>query len=385
MLTGLQPDRRYDFDLSFVRAGVEVPLPDASGSFRTYPPEGSLGRFTFAFGSCANPDEQSSQGSWTAIRSLARSSSPDLDLVRLFVHLGDTFYFYDHMTEEKPRNVESMHAAHVSMRRHPEFLDMARDVPCCGVWDDHDFAGDNTESTDFSSSELLSAAKATWLQYWGNNQPISETDFGLTTRISCGLVDIYLLDGRIFRDASHGVCFGRSMIEALLHLIDARGRQLPRVVVLATGSNWNHNAHGAENYGDDAYTEEREEFFQALARRMGSTIFGLILLSGDDHINEIFHVKLDDAGRIAPEFVSSPLTRNSDLKDDPNDLGGERVASFPSGGAEGKRGFTTLTIDASNAIPDGNWTAVVRYYQESAAAAYDTRTYTNRNGQFVPS
>lgn len=80
-----------------------------------------------------------------------------------------------------------------------------------------------------------------------------------------------------------------------------------------------------------------------------------ILLSGDNHINQIYHVNLP-GGRIAPEFVSSPLTLNTGLIEEPETLTGEQVASFPTGEDHGKRGFTTVTIDTSNAIPDGNST-----------------------------
>jgi hypothetical protein len=382
-LTGLQPDRRYKFDLSFVRAGVETTVPDAVGSLRTYPADGTPGRFSFAFGSCANPDKQVAQGSWTAIRALAEAPPPGIDPVRLFVHLGDSFYFYDDMTEEKVRNVESMQAAHLSMRRHIEFLDMARVVPCCGVWDDHDFASDDKDSTDITNG-LRSEAVTTWMEYWGNNQPISlDQNLGLTTRISHGLVDIYVLDGRFFRDKGNGVCFGKFIVKALLHTIDQRGARIGRAVVLATGSNWNHHPSGDEDYGHSNYKEEREELYRELASRMGTTINGLLLLSGDDHISEIFHVELA-GGRMAPEFLSSPLTRNTGLKDDPRAIVGERMASFASGGDNGKRGFATLTIDTSNRIPDGNWTAEIRYHQEAAAAQYESRSYTLLDGQFKP-
>ncbi len=388
-LTELQPERRYDFDLSFVRAGVESPVPDAAGSLVTYPADGTPGKFSFAFGSCANPDKQDAQGAWTGIRSLAEAPPLDIEPVRLFVHLGDTFYFYDHMTKEEVANVESMHAAHVSQRRHLEFLDMARVVPCCGVWDDHDFAKNNSDSTDISP-ELRSQAVRTWLQYWGNNQPISTQDLGLTTRISHGLVDLYLLDGRFNRDKKAGVCFGQDLIDALIQTISERGEPMGRVVVLATGSSWNHTLDGkTEQYGHKKYDDERELLFRELRALMGTRINGLLLLSGDSHINEIYHVDLGN-GRVAPEFSSSPLTKNTGLFDEGRDIEGERVDSFPTGGDEGLRGFATLTIDATGGepgtpnIPEGNWSATVRYYQEAGAGQYKSRSYTLSNGQFLP-
>ena len=380
-LTGLQPERRYDFDLSFVRAGVETPILDAAGSLLTYPPDGTPGIFTFAFGSCSNPDETVAQGAWTGIRSLAEAPPGGLDPVRLFVHLGDTFYFYDHMTEETVANKESMQAAHVSQRRHLEFLDMARVVPSCAVWDDHDFAKDNSDSKDISSALKLEAKEA-WLEYWGNNLPIA-TDLGLTTRISHGLVDIYLLDGRFNRDKDADVCFGDELIDALRVSIRNRGASIARAVVLATGSSWNHMLKDTEEkYGHKAYDVEREELYTMLRGFMGTHINGLILLSGETHINEIYHVDLGD-GKMAPEFSSSPLTNNTVLKDD-RDLEGERVASFGTKGDDGRRGFATLAIDTTNPDPEDNWSAIVRYYQEAAVAQHQSRSYTLTVGQFTP-
>jgi len=383
-LTGLQPDRQYDFQLRFLRAGTVTTVAGASGSLRTYPAESAPGRFAMAFGSCANPNEQVAQGSWTAIRSLVQSPPAGIEPVRLFVHLGDSFYFYDHMTEEVVRNEETMHAAHVSMRRHLEFLDLARTVPCCGVWDDHDFAQDDTDSTDLSD-ELRSLAVDTWKRYWGNHQTISRRhDHGLTTRISHGLVDVYLLDGRFNRNKDEGICFGKDMIEDLLTTIANRSRRQARVVILATGSSWTHQLDDdTEYYGDPAYDDERNQLFAGLGVLMGRSIAGLVLLSGDEHINEIFHVNLGN-GRMAPEFMCTPLTLNTGLSDDGRSIEGERVASFPSGGDDGRRGFATLTIDTTDPDPEGNWTATIRYYQEAAATMYYEGTYALDDGQFLP-
>ncbi|WP_458744599.1 alkaline phosphatase D family protein [Candidatus Nitrosocosmicus sp. T] len=378
-LTGLLPNRRYEFNLSFLRGGFESSVSDGSGSILTYPHEGSNGQFTFAFGSCVKSKKQTAQGSWTAIKALAESPSSAISPVRLFVHLGDTFYFYDHVTKEIPHNVESMHAAHISMRRHLEFLDMAKKVPSCGIWDDHDFAGNDKDSKAINS-ELRMQAVWTWLQYWGN-QPISLEEIGktgLTTRISYGLVDIYLLDGRFRRDKDRGIYFGNDIIDKVIDTIDIRGAEAPRVVILGSGISWNHHAEDGEGYGQSIYDDERERLYRELAIRMGRAINGLLFISGDTHINEIYHVDLGES-RMVPEFVSSPLTRNTGLRG-PRNIQWERVASFSS---KENRGFATLTIDTSRETND-NWTATIRYFQEAAATQYVSRSYTLLNGQFNP-
>jgi hypothetical protein len=68
-----------------------------------------------------------------------------------------------------------------------------------------------------------------------------------------------------------------------------------------------------------------------------------------------------------------------------SDIEGERIARFPTAGAEGKRGFATLTIGTTNITPAGNWTATIRYYQEAGAAEFGSRSYLlSPDGQFLP-
>lgn len=111
---------------------------------------------------------------------------------------------------------------------------------------------------------------------------------------------------------------------------------------------------------------------------MGDTINGLLFTSGDTHVNEIYHVDLG-GGRMAPEFVSSPLTRNTGLSEH-RDIKRGRVASFSS---KEKRGFATLTIDTLKETRD-KWTATICYFQEAAAVQYERRSYVLSNGQFTP-
>ena len=107
---------------------------------------------------------------------------------------------------------------------------------------------------------------------------------------------------------------GCARTPSLVGTIEARSANtnVGRVVVLATGSSWNHTLRGdGLRYGDDVYESEREDLYTRLRQRMGRQINGLILLSGDEHRNEIYH-DLGDS-RIAPEFIASPLTDNTDL------------------------------------------------------------------------
>jgi hypothetical protein len=339
---GLAPDTHYRFTLHHVYLGQDLPVPDGDGHLRTFPREDSGVRFSFAFGSCARNSYDVAQNAWMRIRNLAADPSVATGTidpprnVRFFVHLGDTFYFYDEVTDREPRNLRTVLAAHVSQRRHPRFLDMARVVPCCAVWDDHDFGKNNSDSVGFDAKE---DALTGFLHYWGN-KPLGPP-FGfpnnLTTLITYGNVDLYLLDGRFHRDKKAGVCFAKKeQLDSIIGLIRARLQitgTRRRLVILASGSTWNHTITDGkkEAYGGIAFKKEREAFY-------------------------------------------------SDLKSARSRVG-ERKRSHSS--KSNGRGFATLEVDTRAGDP-AEWRIRVMYYEANAsvAGAYMSQSYALSSGQF---
>jgi hypothetical protein len=83
-LDGLAPDTTYAYEL--FRAGV--PIPNTDGQLRTFPPENQGSAFSFAFGSCVRNKYDAVQDGWEQLLQRA-------DDLHFFLHLGDTFYFYD--------------------------------------------------------------------------------------------------------------------------------------------------------------------------------------------------------------------------------------------------------------------------------------------------
>lgn len=352
---GLKSNTHYKFNFFHVQHNRNISLPEGDGEFRTYPPESKGVKFSFAFGSCSKNGEDVTQNVWMGIRNLAPDPSSDYYKdstkgVRLFLHLGDTFYYYDKVTDKGPENIRSILAANLSERKQPRFLEMARFIPSVAVWDDHDFRRNNMQSTDYPMKK--SSVKG-FLDYWGNNAD-SPTKFGLSTLITHGNVDIYLMDGRFLRDRSSGILFSKTQLNRIIAKIKKRGAKRGRLVILASGSLWNHTVVGnaqAEPYGNIEYEAEREDFYKKLRGMMGKQIQGLAFLSGDVHRNEIYEISLlsDNPmfpNRVAPELVSSPLGRNTG--GDEREITGERKWSFSSRNKGGKSGFATLTIDTSS-------------------------------------
>ncbi|MEO8137898.1 MAG: hypothetical protein ABI831_28465 [Betaproteobacteria bacterium] len=388
-LTQLNPERTYDFSL------VDPDGNDkgAGGTFSTSPDETKGCRFAFAFGSCLRNKYDSIQRAWPQIQRFAYSPSlnPPRSIapLRFFVHVGDTFYFYDADVlasgdVKTAGNVGSAaRAANLSSRLNPNFLAMARVLPSVAVWDDHDFRGNNSDGTDFPDAASI---RDEYLRYWGNPD-VGLKEFGLATRVSYGRADLYIMDGRFCRNKGGPVpaLFSVAQCKRVLAEIDSRHSRLgPRICGLASGSVWNAtSAHGnGEGYNDPRYAPERKFFFKELRTRMDAGIItGLFFLSGDIHRHEVFEVSLG-GDRVAPEFVSSPLAApHSDTST--NSITGERKFSQGADREDGLyAGFAMVTIDTSAPDPNKNWTLRIDYRRHDDGALFFSHQYTLDSNQF---
>lgn len=389
-MTGLTPDTHYAFRFSFMLGATELPIPECDDQFRTFPQENSGVHFTFAFGSCVRNGYDQEQPVWRAMKNLV--SDPSVDSIqdpqgiRFFIHLGDTFYFHDDVTEEEPETTPAAQAANLAARKHPGFLEMARVIPSVAIWDDHDFREDGGQGTNYPGKDN---SLEVFREYWANDLFVgsSGATTGMTTRLTYGNVDIYLMDGRFNRDRSEGVCFTQELLREIVQDIRQRAIGGNRLIILASGSTWNHTSDAGEAYGgDDNYELERESFYKQLQVFIGHAIHGLIFLSGDIHQNEIYEIALDpldSSSKKAPEFVSSPLGNNSSTSR-AQKITGERIKSFPSKGSDARRGFATLEIDTTDSEPEGHWSIRLRFHNDrgTTTSAYHTAVYTLKDGQF---
>jgi hypothetical protein len=378
---GLAPDTTYEYRL--VRSGVDVPNTD--GRLRTFPPEDQGGRFAFAFGSCVRNRFDSIQRGW---EQLLRFS----DALRFFLHLGDTFYFYDDDILDTgdvadANDVErAMKAAHLSSRLHPSFLRMARRLPTVAVWDDHDFRGDGSIGEGFAK---LVDARDAFLSYWGNpDLGLNWRRFGLTSRLSVGRADVYIMDGRFNRTLFKGDFFGKGQCDLILSAIDERATTLgPRVVFLASGSPWHAMDH-TDSYSQHfmfvpLYGEERAMFLGGLASRVrNGRIRGLVLLSGDVHRAEIYEVDLGD-GVVAPELVSSALAMPNNDTDSRSITDQRRYSRGvdPSDGSYAS--FCRVSVDTSAESPNDNWSLRVDHRRSDNGEIFFTKRYVLTDNQFV--
>jgi len=390
-ITGLQANTAYSFKFFHILNNAEISMPEGDGSFRTFPLSNRGVKFSFGIGSCARNSDDINQLVWTQVRKVALDPSVDplnarTNDLRFFIHMGDTFYFFDGdlLDTDLAKNQDVLAAAlaaNLSSRKNTNFLDMARRVPCYAVWDDHDFRQNNKDSVNFPSKDL---AKKAFLSYWGNQNPLLEK-YGLTTRLSYGNVDLYLMDGRYLRNKHKGEMFTTEQCNWILNDIKKRGAR--RLRILISGSTWNHTLKERgkqflgiryekshkEPYGNNAYKSEREAFYKGLSNLIGSTISGLVFMSGNIHQNEIFEIKLP-GNRVAPEIVCSPLTKNGKAKKK-HSIKGERKWSSRS-----VYGFASVHIDTRRRYP--KWTMTVRYRKDKDGSIYKMQHYVLHNDQF---
>ncbi len=263
---------------------------------------------------------------------------------------------------------------------------MARRLPTVAVWDDHDFRGNNSTSVGFAD---LAAARDVFLSCWGN--PDLGADwrrFGLTSRLSVGRADVYLMDGRFNRTFYQGAFFGEDQCDLVLNTMDARAAALgPRMVFLASGSPWHamdHEDSYAERVvGFPIYAAERTAFFRGLANRIeDGRIRGLVLLSGDVHRAEIYQVDLRE-GVVAPELVSSALAM-------PNGDTGSRSITDQrrySRGVDRDDGsyanFCRVSVDTTAQTPNDNWSLRVEHRRSDNGEIFFTKRYVLADNQFV--
>lgn len=393
VINSLTSNTQYDISFFFILNGIEIPLTSGDTSFRTSPQEGQGVRFSFGIGSCCRNKNNPAQTVWSQVKNI--SLDPSIDIValqpendlRFFIHSGDTFYFYDDVTHVGVKNLPTnevlpvVRAAHLTARLNSNFLDMAKRVPTCAVWDDHDFSFNDHDSSNFTNKSL---AKQAFLEYWANPTPFS-TSYGLTCRMSYGNVDIYLMDGRYNRLVSQGQMFSTAQCNFVIQDIEARG--VDRLRILVSGSTWKHTSSPtSSHYGYSAYDIEREAFYSNLNSLIaqGKTK-GVVLISGDIHINEIYEVALAPNGNVAPEFVCSPLGNNDDSTfNGARSITGERKWSITnvrqSPPTDSNWGFASIRVDTRG---PGPWTIEVKYRNfASGDPPYYTKSYTLFNNQF---
>jgi phosphodiesterase/alkaline phosphatase D-like protein len=176
-VTGLKPDTQYFYGLEV--DGVLHWMQ--RGAFRTFPPTNAPASFNFAFGSCARTG----------------SENPVFDRIRelrplFFLHTGD--FHYENITSNALVKFRMAYDRVLFSSRQSALY---RAVPLVYVWDDHDFAGNNSDRRAPSHF----AARRIYEEYMPHYDTVAgERDVPIYQSFTVGRVKFILTDQRSERD-----------------------------------------------------------------------------------------------------------------------------------------------------------------------------------------
>jgi alkaline phosphatase D len=290
-LQGLIPGTRYYYRIRLAGAPDRYLEPRSPFSFVTAPPRGAPGKYRIAVGSCARIQQHPDQPIW---RSVERWS-PDL-----FLWLGDTVY----IDSLEPQIMADMYQWQRSVA---ELQPLIRTVPQLAIWDDHDYALNDSDHTNPVKVQALDV----FTRYWANPAHGLPGAPGVFFSQSYGDVDIFMLDGRWYRDpvekldGADKTLLGKHQLEWLREALKASKATFK---IIANGSSWT-TAKGPEGDAWSAYLHERDSLFDFIAHER---IEGVVLLSGDAHVGELNAIPWSSRGGYDfYELVSSPLAQDT--------------------------------------------------------------------------
>jgi alkaline phosphatase D len=288
---GLDPATRYTARFALDGRPLEA-RPEVG--FRTFPREGEPARLRIALVSCARMAWDSVQPIWTAI---ARDR-PDV-----VVWLGDNNYFErgDSVagTEADYASLERMAYRHAELRALPTLQPVLRAIPNVAMWDDHDYAGSDSDRT----FPLREGSAVLFTRYWANPYWGGPGLDGTWSHVEIGDVEIFLTDNRYWRDPNDDPDSpSKTMLGAAQKawLKERLAESEARIKIVAVGTQVMTGYHEWESYAQFAH--ERDELFDWIRTQR---IDGVVFVSGDRHLSELMRYE-PEGGYPLYELTASP-------------------------------------------------------------------------------
>lgn len=298
-IEGLVPGSAWEYEV--LVGGTATPT--ARGRFRTAPDPAAPARVVVALASCMNPIRRPSQPSWF----LVRAARPDL-----LVLLGDNVY-----SDSTDPRVAFEH--HLRQRTVREFAAVVRDVPVLATWDDHDFAGKDSDRTAPGKEAALSGFRAVFPDP-GAGLPGTPGTFH---QARWGPVELWVLDVRTHRDPNAAPDGEEKTILGAAQerwLVEGLAASTAPFKLICSGSTFAADP----NDGWSRFGRARARLFGEIARRR---IGGVLLASGDLHRCQVDRHDPAPGGYPLIEVISSGI------------------------GLGGEDGFATIAFDTTGPEP----------------------------------
>ena len=289
-ITGLAYGTKYEYDLSSQhgttpRHHLRAGLPKHSRRAR------------IVFGPCY---KDYANNGLTIFDSIAKEQAD------VFLMTGDNCYFPNNSQNEADDML-----IHLRHRNNDALRKLIPNISVLGIWDDHDFGPNDSDSSYGGRNDSLSAFKHVWAQ---RKYGLPEAGIpGIFSSARYGPVEIFLLDGRYNRVKKHHI-LGKNQLNWLknqlqnstapVKLILSGSVVLPEFVKTIEGGSW-------EGWRRDA----PGELDVLLSHIEEHDIRGVIFTSGDLHLGYLMHrsgttLPNEKQGPEYWEVVSSPLAHN---------------------------------------------------------------------------
>ena len=237
-------------------------------SFTTAPPEGQPGRARVAFTSCVG------YHGYDATAGYADMARTNADLLLM---LGDNHY-------ANTNDPGVQRKFYFDQRNTAGWRGLSRGTPIYAIWDDHDFGPDNSDGTLKGKERALQTFK----EHWANPAYGEPDNPGVYFKFTRGNVDVFMLDGRYYRDPNkakkieHKTQLGPKQLAWLKRELLA---SKAAVKVLASGGEW--QAYGTDDSWQ-SFKQERDDIFKFIE---DNAIKGVLLISGDRHFTGVYQVE----------------------------------------------------------------------------------------------
>jgi phosphodiesterase/alkaline phosphatase D-like protein len=259
---GLQPDTDYYYGIEV--AGVLRTEEVSRGRFRTFP----LGRSSFkiAFGSCGD-FRAANQGVYEAIMR---------EKPLLFINTGDMHY-----SDTNSTNQEDYRRNYDAVLEHPIQGALYRSMAVAYMWDDHDYCGDNTDTTAVGRDAARAAYKERVPHY-----PFAANIGGtIGQAFTIGRARVIMTDLRSAavsasqKESASKTCMGAAQKAWFKQeLIAARDNGFPLILWVCPDPWIGAAAVGSDTWG--SYATERTEIANFIR---DNRISNIVLLAGDMH------------------------------------------------------------------------------------------------------
>lgn len=263
--------------------------PIVSGIFKTAPIEDEPARFTLVATSCMSRFDED-QSSWNLVGDI----KPDFHIL-----MGDNVY-----TNVTDRNI--IFKEHLKYRsKVPEFLDIIRNTPTYAIWDDHDYADNNSDGTAPGKENSLEAFRDVWVSPEIPDAPVP----GVFTKFKWADVEYFLLDVRYHRspdsdpDDENKRMLGDEQYNWLVQQLQASTATFK---VIVSGS----TLRSSKDDGWFIYSFSRDRLISYI---MQNNITGTIFLTGDLHKSKVLLYPTEYTGGYPLyEIISSGITKGVD-------------------------------------------------------------------------